>query len=190
MANIAGIDPGIAGAIAVLDQQGQVLLVEDLPVHHVSRSNSKRLRGELDLHGIVELLTRRHIAHAFVEQVNSMPKQGVVSGFRFGYAAGSLYGCLVALGIAVTLVPPRRWQGFHHIGGEADAARRRGAQLFPVLAPAIALKKHHNRADALLLALYGRHLIGQDNVGNLAQHAAEPASGTGLCVAATCQAEE
>jgi crossover junction endodeoxyribonuclease RuvC len=157
---ILAIDPGITGAYALL---GDIVLVDDLPVHVAQHGQKAKVRSELDLHGFHRLLTAHRIAHAFIEQVSAMPKQGVTSVFRFGYSAGALYGVLVANDVPVTFVLPQDWQKHHHIGPAPDAARQRAVQLYPAIAPMLARKRDHNRADALLLAHYGRSLISKKN---------------------------
>ena len=59
----------------------------------------------------------------------------------------------------MTFATPQEWQRFQHIGAAPDAARQRAVQLYPQLAPMLARKKDHNRADALLLAVYGLHIL-------------------------------
>jgi crossover junction endodeoxyribonuclease RuvC len=152
---IIGLDPGLAGGIAILDQD-EVLLLTDLPVHRVGTTNKKTLRAELDLHGLAELLAEHGpYSHAFIEQVGPMPKQGVTSMFRFGVSFGAIQGIVAAMGIPMTLVKPKQWQGFHHCGPSPDAARQRGVQLYPSTAARLARKLDANRADALLIAAYG-----------------------------------
>lgn len=152
---IVAIDPGLQGGIAVLSDQ-EVILLTDLPVHRVNRSSTKVLRAELDLHGLAELLAEHGpYSHAFIEKVGPMPKQGVTSMFRFGVSFGAIQGIVAALGIPMTLVQPKTWQGFHRCGPSPDAARQRGVQLYPSVAPLLARKMDANRADALLIAAYG-----------------------------------
>jgi crossover junction endodeoxyribonuclease RuvC len=157
---ILAIDPGISGAFALL---GDTVLVDDLPVHVAQHGQKAKVRAELDVHGFHRLLKTQPIAHAFIEQVNAMPMQGVTGVFRFGYAAGSLYGVLVAHDVPVTFVRPQDWQKHHRIGPTPDAARQRAVQLYPALASRLARKCDHHRADALLLAQYGRCLISRED---------------------------
>jgi crossover junction endodeoxyribonuclease RuvC len=154
---IVGIDPGLAGAIAVLDGQDVRLLV-DLPVHRIGVAHKKALRAELDLHTLHALLAEHApYTHAFVEKVAARPGQGTVSMFRFGVAFGSITGLLVAMGVPMTMVQPKDWQRHHGIGPAPDAARQRAVQLYPQTAPQLARKCDAHKADALLLAVYGRH---------------------------------
>lgn len=101
-------------------------------------------------------------AHAFIERVNAMPRQGVTSTFRFGFATGAVADIITALGIPTTWVLPRDWQAFHRIRGGDDAARQRATQLFPRIAPELARKRDVHRADALLIAGYGLHRLRAD----------------------------
>ena len=108
---IAGIDPGLSGAIALLRCDGGAAKVEevlDMPVFLLSRGG--KTKRELDTHGLVAILRNWVISHAFVEQVASMPGQGVSSVFAFGQAYGAMLGVLAATGIPFTKVPPARWK--------------------------------------------------------------------------------
>jgi crossover junction endodeoxyribonuclease RuvC len=149
---ICGIDPGLSGAIAILDQD-QVVLVEDLSVHMIK--SGRKIRSELDLAGLRMLLVEQTISHIFLEEVAARPGQGVVSMFRFGYAAGATAGLVTALQFPVTFVPPRMWQKAIGVGPLPDEARQRASQLYPEIAGQLVRKKDCNRADAILIARYG-----------------------------------
>jgi crossover junction endodeoxyribonuclease RuvC len=155
---ILAIDPGITGAYALL-RDGWVL-VGDLPIHSTQHGSSAKLRNELDLHTFRELLGEYVIGAVFIERVTARPKQGVTSMFRFGEASGQLYGLMVGMGLSVTFVTPREWQSHHRIGASPDAARQRAVQLFPQLAGKLSRKRDEHRADAVLLAVYGKSLAG------------------------------
>ena len=75
--------------------------------------------------------------------------------FRIAEACGGIYGLLVGLGLPVTFIRPQQWQKHHGIGGAADAARQRAVQLFPDAAAMLTRQKDCQRADALLIAVYG-----------------------------------
>jgi crossover junction endodeoxyribonuclease RuvC len=153
---ILAIDPGITGAFALLDE---AVLVDDLPVHQTQHGRSAKVRGELDLHGFRELLAQQPIKHVFIERVTARPGQGVTSMFRFGESSGALYGLVVGLGLPVTFATPKEWQRHHRVGASPDAARQRAVQLYPALAPALSRKRDQHRADAVLLACYGRAVM-------------------------------
>jgi crossover junction endodeoxyribonuclease RuvC len=111
---LAGIDPGLLGALAVIDGGGSVLLLADLPVHSIGKANGK-LRTELDIHGLAALIKEAQASRVIIEQVTAMPKQGVTSTFRLGYACGASYGLVLALDLPVLCCTPRRWQQHYRI---------------------------------------------------------------------------
>lgn len=154
---ILAFDPGLTGAFALIGDG--TLLVDDLPVHQAQHGKTAKTRAELDLHGLRRELDNRLIQHVFMERVAARPGQGVTSMFRFGEACGALYGLMVGLGLPVTFVTPQQWQKHHHIGASPDAARQRAVQLYPDMGALLSRKKDEHRADALLLAEYGRHTL-------------------------------
>lgn len=156
---IVGCDPGLSGAIAILDQDAIVLLA-DLPVHRVSVAGRKGLRAELDLHGLHGLLVEHGpFTHAYVEKVGPMPKQGVTSMFRFGTAFGAIQGILSAMAIPFSLVTPQSWQRWHGCGPSGDTARQRATRLYPQATPLLLRKSDANKADALLIGAFGLHRL-------------------------------
>ena len=71
--------------------------------------------------------------------------------YRFGHSCGSVAGVLGAMRIPVEYVSPQRWKrAFGLLGAHKDASRGKAIDLYPS-AP-LSLKKHHGRADAILLA--------------------------------------
>jgi crossover junction endodeoxyribonuclease RuvC len=155
---VLGIDPGTVGGFALSDDTG-IALVDDLPVHNTQHRRGGVTRNELDLHSWKLILQRFAIDHAVVEDVHAMPKQGITSTFRFGHATGSITGLLIGLGIPLSYVTPQEWQKYHRCGATPDAARQRAVQLFPLTAERLTRKKDNHRADALLIAIYGRKLL-------------------------------
>lgn len=154
---ILAFDPGVAGAFAALE--GDDPFVDDVPVHTTQHGRSAKIRNELDLHELRDVIDWHNVKHVFIERVAARPGQGVTSMFRFGEACGAIYGLVVGVGRPVTFVRPQAWQKHHGVGSSPDAARQRCVQLYPMLAPMLARKRDQHRADALLLACYGRHQL-------------------------------
>jgi len=141
---ILGIDPGQSGAVAKLSKD--YIGVEDLPI----------VDGVVNPAGLLDLLTviRWDYDHAYVERAQSMPKQGVASTFKYGVGYGAILGVLAALQIPYTLVSPRVWKkAFHLIGKDKEASRKLAIQWYP--GADLHLKKHHGKAEALLIARWG-----------------------------------
>jgi crossover junction endodeoxyribonuclease RuvC len=147
---VAGVDPGLSGAVAVLTE-AEVIGVYDMPLHNVV-TGRKGKRAELDLAGLRAILTGHRIDHVVIEKVSAMPKQGVTGMFRFGYCAGAVAGMVAALGLAHTFLIPRVWQklvGCAVSGG--DAARQRAVQLYPGIAGELRRKRDGGRGAAVLI---------------------------------------
>ena len=99
-----------------------------------------------------DLLRDQTSVVAVTENVNSMPGQGVASMFAMGKSYGILLGVLATLSIATHTVSPGKWKKFYALGKEKDQSRELAQRMWPD-AP-LNLKKHHNRAESLLLAKY------------------------------------
>lgn len=100
---------------------------------------------------------------AIVEQVSSMPKQGVASTFKLGKGAGYVEGVLAARRIPYQLVVPRKWKGEYGLNSDKKKSVEVCKKLFPEvnLVPDGCKKAHDGMAEALLMAEYGRRLYGR-----------------------------
>jgi crossover junction endodeoxyribonuclease RuvC len=149
-----GIDPGLHGAIAIYNTEGVCPLhVRDIPVHELTVNGKKRL--QIDKHELSLMLKGYQGARAFVEDVHSMPKQGVASSFKFGFVAGCIQQAVVDAVFELRLVQPNVWKRRFNLTDDKDASRARASELLPAHAHLWPLKKHDGRAEAVLLALYG-----------------------------------
>jgi crossover junction endodeoxyribonuclease RuvC len=151
MTTYLGLDPGVSGAIAILAPNGVTFY--DMPVLEVKKKQT------LDYAGLACILRPFSGSGAFaaVELVGAMPGQGVSSMFNFGRSYGAALATLATLEIPYELVTPPVWKrAFRLVGCEKDESRAVALRLFPQCANDLKLKKHHGRADALLMAEYLR----------------------------------
>jgi len=151
------IDPGLTGAIAwiVDDKYGGVI---DMPTcDNGSKARVKRMVDAQELYMTMWSLLLHNPEHKeafFVEKVSSMPGQGVASMFSLGDSYGVVRGVIGAYKGILHSVAPQKWKKWHGlIGADKEASRILAQKLYPD-AP-LNLKKHHGRADALLIANYG-----------------------------------
>jgi crossover junction endodeoxyribonuclease RuvC len=146
----AGIDPGLAGGIAVLDTDGRPLLCESLPVCGTGAAR------RIDAAELVRMLApyAARIRLALVEAVAAMPRQGVSSTFRFARATGAIEGTLAALGVPIEHVTPSTWKRRLGLTSDKEQTRGKAVALFPEID--LHRRCDHNRAEALLLAAYAR----------------------------------
>lgn len=150
-----GIDPGITGALAIINSSTIQLI--DSPIVQI------KTKKKPDVAGYYQILKQfTEDSTVIVEEVHAMPGQGGVSGFNFGTAFGIWIGILAALEIPYEFVSPQKWKRQMGVKGEKDESRTVALQLFPHLANQLNLKKHHNRADALLMAEYSRRRFSID----------------------------
>lgn len=151
MTLVVGIDPGLTGALAILDNDGALVALADLPV---SRTPGKL--AWIDGWHLEDLLgthTQINKCVAVVELVSSMPKQGVASSFAFGVAFGSILSILQAWEMPLHLVKPSKWKRDLQLAGkDKKASLYKARLLFP--GADLKLAKHHGRAEALLLAYW------------------------------------
>lgn len=143
---ILGIDPGaVSAAYAFLDTEDPfgAPLVGDVPV----------VNKMVDAVSFSKLLVSNRPDVAIIETVGAMPKQGTSSTFRFGVGCGLLRGVVQALGIPLYEVTPAKWKHHFRLDNDGEKSRARALALYPGV-EGLNLKKHHGRAEALLLALY------------------------------------
>jgi crossover junction endodeoxyribonuclease RuvC len=150
---VVGADPGLGGAVALLDTTDDRLLIWDMPTHALTRSG--KAKREIDAYSLADILRLHRIDHLFIERVGAMPGQGVSSVFAFGQAFGVIRGVASAIGIPMTLVSPAKWKKDLGVPAAKDGARARCSQIFPAHAHLWSRSKDHSRAEALLLAHYG-----------------------------------
>ena len=146
-----GIDPGLTGAIAIISDEVEIF---DAPTAQVGRKTVLLVSEMVRL--LTKLANQISPMVAAIENVHSMPRQGVASSFSFGKGVGYWIGILAALGIPYEEVTPQRWQAAMLDGMQKskDASRVRAMQMFPQLSEQLKLKRHSGRADALLIAAW------------------------------------
>lgn len=152
---VLGIDPGITGALAFYSMDGELWLY-DVPYFEVIRG--RKMRKELDHVGLATLFSEfnhAEIVAGYVEEVSSMPQQGVASMFTFGQAYGALKQAVADVNVPFHKVPPRTWQKELHVRKGKDASRMRASELMPKYSKLWHRVKDHNRAEAALIAYYG-----------------------------------
>jgi crossover junction endodeoxyribonuclease RuvC len=92
-----------------------------------------------------------------MEQVHSMPSQGVSSTFTFGRAVGVISAVCELTRYPVHLVTPQRWKKHFHLTADKNESLDMARYLWPEAK--LKLKKDINKAEALLIAEYLRHTL-------------------------------
>lgn len=151
---IAGIDPGMAGAIAVLDSDSDEVEVHDLPTLQVGAGT----RREYDVPALVALIRRIAADRWFVERQSPVPENSAAS-YKIGFGQGVILGILAALGMSHQVVAPQVWQRELYAGA-AGAGKDRSLLVAGRLFPHLRIPRH-DWADALLVAEYGRRVTSR-----------------------------
>ena len=160
---IIGIDPGLDGGIAVMDERG-LRYAEVLPTTKLAKKREVNLAALRDLLSIdLDDLNpfARDGVHVFLEHVHAMPKQGVTSMFTFGRGFGQIEGILAGLRIPYTLVSPQTWKKVVMAGEPKGSEILVAERLWPEQdwrASERCKKQHMGMIDAALIAEYGRRL--------------------------------
>ena len=159
-----GIDPGETGAVGVIVEAGEGA-ADYVEVHAIPLATRDGL-DELDGRELVTMLQRiaslgDHIT-VIVEDQHRRPNDRPEVGWRLGPMVGAIRACLDVVGMPFTTVTPEKWTKALDVRKgkvEPSSARklksiRLAEKLFPSVAP---IYDHdHGKAEALLLAHYGR----------------------------------
>jgi len=151
---IIGIDPGLSGAIAILENK-KVIALFDIPVMTEGKKNKRQLNSALLVNLLKQNISNNEEIAVVVEQVNAMPGQGVTSMFNFGQTFGAIKGICAALNLPIFFVRPSKWKKyFELINSSKDSSRTKAIEMYPNLSDQLAKKKDVNKSDAILIARF------------------------------------
>jgi crossover junction endodeoxyribonuclease RuvC len=153
---VAGLDPGKTGALAILygdntveffDVPRVVLKGKDVPAYAEWQTN---WHMALELAGVDK---------AVIEDGAARPGQGVSSMFKIGRTLGFAHA--IVLGVrprpAVQFTTPGQWKAkLGLLNSSKGASREKAVSLFPSVESRLTRAKDDGRAEALLIAHYGR----------------------------------
>lgn len=151
---LIGIDPGLSGAIAVLEHK-KILTLLDMPVMAEGKKNKKQLNSAQLVNIIKDNTKNCEEAIVVVEQVNAMPGQGVTSMFNFGQTFGAIKGVCAALELPIFFVRPSKWKKhFELLNSSKDSSRTKAIEMYPTISNQLSKKKDVNKSDAILIARF------------------------------------
>jgi Holliday junction resolvasome RuvABC endonuclease subunit len=167
-----GFDPGLGGGVGAIHPDGRCLTLDFPTITYATgkktrKGNAKKkqdysgsaMRHLLD--PVVEF-ARGCPIFGVIEHVQAQRKDTPVTAFSLGRSRGVLECLLWCNGIPYELVTPASWKPkMVGTGSDKEASRLKAQQLFP--AADLSLKKHHGRAEALLIAeFFRRKQLGID----------------------------
>jgi len=184
--SIVGIDPGLSGAISIFDGDSKKLLeVRKMPTIAIkvaakktkkaakqepdpakkAKSSSTRNKNILDELAVRDLLVKNNVTFVFMERAQTMrkgqggAKQGVVSSGTIMLNYGLIRGICVGLGIPYHEVSSITWKnamlGKSYPRGDKKVSIPRAERLTMV-----PMGGNHNKADSVLIGLYGINIMG------------------------------
>ena len=152
--SIIGVDIGVAGALALLTDAGELVDVWDMPTLHDGPKNRRTINAPL----LAEIIYKSHAGRAYVERIGPRPMEGVVGAFAFGDCKGVVRGCLAAAAIPTIFITPVQWKrvvGVPPGKDMKDMARSNAINRWPALAEKFKRKMDDGRAEAALIGLAG-----------------------------------
>lgn len=154
MKYVIGIDPGASGAVAILDHEGDLIEVWDIPTVEIKSGKTVKKRISPEMFA-AEIRNWQDAHSCYTEKVSAMPGQGVSSMFQFGESLGIIRGIMAGMAIPLTLVTPANWKRDMKLPTGKEWSRQRAAQMWPKHAKSFARVKDDGRAEAALLGLWG-----------------------------------
>lgn len=164
---IIGIDTGFSGGMALLSDDGLHDCCDVPNFWEVLKSKTKagkpKRRRRLNYTQTLNTLShwkRLGATVMVIEKVHAMPADGGSAAFSFGEAFGAFKAIACSLGFEVYLVTPQAWKkDCQLIGTDKNASLDLAIDKFGP--DFFTLKRHHNRADAALIALYAKNRLNE-----------------------------
>ena len=161
---VCGIDLGVTGAISAIDHRGEAV-IHDLPI--LQDDSGKRLDAPSFIKLLRTLIPVSEAGCVVTENVTvrriaqrnapvNFAGESTLVGLRYAVHAA----CDIAR-IRLHFVAPQSWKAHYGITSDktGQVAREIAASLYPSQAHMLKRMKDHNRADAVLLAHYGRNKL-------------------------------
>ena len=151
---VLAADPGKAGAIALVEGL-KLLHVFDMPVVALKKGTTLCAQS---LNGLLADMLHEHgpVDVAYVERVHATPQMGVSSAFDFGRSFGVLEMALIARGIRVEYVTPQAWKKALGLTADKSSSLSLARAKWPDAEEWFRRQKDEGRAEAALIAEYGR----------------------------------
>lgn len=158
---VIGIDIGVTGALCAVDSAGTAAIA-DLPTTEID--GQRVVRRKVSVTGLRDLIRNfvppGEAAMALIEDVHMGMGKGAAARSSLDLNRGRVEAVLELLRLDVKVVQPPTWK--RHFGllrTEKAESLHRARGLYPQVAHMLKRQKDHNRAEAILLAHYGRTVL-------------------------------
>lgn len=165
---IIGIDPGHTGAVAFYRPSDEQIRVFDMPLAKALNEGKKNTVYPNELARLVKKYTAGTECFAVLEKVSAMTYvdskgqrrgQGAKSSFTFGASYGVVVGVLGALGVTTYEVHSSVWKTLMLLSRDKKLSIEMAKRKFPSLVPKLQRAKDDGRAEAALLAFFGKRFL-------------------------------
>lgn len=161
-----GIDAGLTGSIGAIYPDGRVSVI-DVPTKPSGREGVRVIDGLQLAYALRDLVSPKEVCAAWIEEIIPRPVGNEKDGKRAGNSmqsqaslmrsVGAIEASCAILRIPLKTVYPQVWKrALHLLKKPKEESVKLAVQLYPTLRDSLALKKHHNRAESILIAEYGR----------------------------------
>lgn len=171
---VAGIDPGLSsGGVAIVemvDPASTPVLIATIDIPTIGDEHRKRV----DAAAVARFLIEHRAERVIIERAQAMPQrpdpsnpgaprkgQGSTSAFKYGRAVGALEAVPLVLGIPLDTVEVVVWRRHYGFARNQHAGTTEKKHSTLALARDLfgekhfKMAKHHNRAEAALIARFG-----------------------------------
>lgn len=158
-----GIDPGLTGACAVIDRNG-VRAIFDLPTMQAPEvGTDAKVQRKIDGRAFHKLLLQHcplseGRPQVIIEKVGTMggKNNAVQTQGALMRSLGAIETVMECMTYPIHYVAPRKWKSLYKLGAVKAESLEKARGLYPAAGNDLRLQKHHNRAEALLLAHWGK----------------------------------
>lgn len=153
---VAGIDPGMSGALAIWD--GKSLSVYDMPIYQ--RQVGGKTRAAIDARGLYEMIggfVAIGVECVWVEDVVGHGMQ--MGASTMGYGVGLIHMACIANDLRYEKIAAGAWKAKMRAPKDKKQSVIRAGQLFPAFAGLFRGPKGgalDGRAEAAMMAMFGR----------------------------------
>lgn len=158
MVMILAFDPGLDGAIALVDADSSLLKIWDMPSLDRSQGKGREVNPYLLADIVDEALeiAGKAKVECVIEQVGVRPGEGAAGAFKFGDGFGVLRGVVGASHLVSRYVRPQVWKKYHGLlKKDKSASRALAMEKWPESRDLFARVKDADRAEAALIGQFG-----------------------------------
>jgi hypothetical protein len=157
---VLGINPGIRGGLAVInDVNGVATLRDAIDIPTIGTAAKERV----DVIAMRDWIQPHLPASGLIERAQAMRRQGASSSFKYGRAIGALEATVTLCAISLEIIEPVTRKRFWKLPPkDKECSRQRALELFPSAHDLLARKRDHGRAETALIALYGNRSSRRD----------------------------